>query len=139
MRYSIILSIDCEYGCLNEYRPKLKTLYQTEGDDQGEYDHIWKRSQHRKLAGVVTQRGFDSIVRKCELSMSEIDTMGMIGAPHLNCIGWSPAFSFDSMCDSDAIINAYVCPLPNKKEQRKFPLTQEGWDKIKEHLLEQYP
>lgn len=140
MDYSIILSIDCDKSCsIQELRPRTKLLVMTEGNEQLGYEEVWPKGKHRKYAGIVGQATFDRLVDHCELTMSTTETGGMLGAPHCGWIGWSPAFMFEGhQDDRDVIMQAYVCPLPNEREQKKFPLTQEGWDKIKEHLLEKY-
>ena len=142
MRFSIILSIDCPYSAsIREFMPNTKALWQTEGDSNYEYSYLggeWKKGKHRKLCGVVGEKLFKKIVDCCGLRMSSTETLGMLGAPHLGGIGNSPAFSFNCDDEPSAIISAYVCPLPNKKEQKRFPLDENGWKKIKEFLLKEY-
>lgn len=139
MEYSLILSIDCPRS-LKLPKPTSKKLYITEKDDQAEYGYLgerWKNHKHRKYCGIVTQTGFDKLVDDMGLAMSETETMGMIGAPHLD-YGWSPAFSFDNN-DSDIMMSMYVCPLPSNDEERRYYTPDDkGWSQLKKDLLEKY-
>ena len=139
MRFSIILSIDCDSETnIGTLRPTTRSLYKTEGDEQYEFEYLggtWVKGHHRKWCGVLTKKTFEKILFQYGLSMQMTETLGMIGSPHGQFS--APAISF-TVENGDEIIDAYVCPLPNKKEQRKFPPTEEGWKKIKDWLYERY-
>jgi len=158
MHFSVIYSIDVPSS-----GPALKTFYppgfhgrsphprreaeigewwKTEGDDEYGYGYLegrWTRGRHRKLCAILNKPQFAEFVRKCGLRAEAVETMGSIGA--LGCgFGVAPAISFNGDgVEDDAILNAYVTPLPAKPDmepiRKREPANDRDWDRIRSAVL----
>lgn len=70
---------------------------------------------------------------KLGLVAEDVQTMGSLGAPGFG-FGWAPAISFNGD-DEDAILNAYVTPLP---EVEKEGFDERDWQRVREAVLNVY-
>lgn len=98
-------------------------------------------AKHRKWCAFLDHDQFDEFVSWCALYAQEIETMGMLGAPGIDVIGWVPAISFDrESLEGLGYGNAYVCPVPDRiiNGKQKNPMTEKQWDRIKELMLQKY-
>lgn len=138
MLFSVIYSVDAPEGeDIDSYAPPQVDLWQqTEGDEECGYTYLegsWENGQHRKWAAVLDREQFDEFVSKLGLYADSTPTMGSIGAPGCG-YGVSPAISF-SRDDPDAILSAYVTPLP---ETRKDRCDMRDWRRVREAVLSVY-
>ena len=79
-----------------------------------------ENGKHRKWTGLLTRKQFDAFVNKLGLYAESTETMGSLGAPGCG-FGWSPAISFTGDHE-DAIVSAYVTPLPETRKTGVMPL-----------------
>ena len=138
MLFSVIFSVDVPQGVsIKSYTPPRRSLWtRTEGDEQYEYGYLegrWEKGKHRKWAALLTRRQFDAFVDKLGLVAEDVQTMGSLGAPGFG-YGWAPAISFNGD-DQDAILNAYVTPLP---EVEKQAYDDRDWHRVREAVLNVY-
>lgn len=139
MRFSVIYTADvpADEDVLDHASPLVSDLWdQTEGDGQFEYSYLegrWEGGHHRKWCAVLTREQFDEFVDRCGLVAEDAQTMGSLGAPGFG-VGWAPAISFNGD-DPDAILNAYVTPIP---ETRKESLDERDWERVREAVLAVY-
>jgi hypothetical protein len=142
MMFSVIFSIDCpkETSIRSFIPPCRKAWDMTEGDNQYGYGYLegrWTKGKHRKFCAFLTRKQFDKFVLKLCLRMENVQTMGSLGAPGLG-FGVSPAFSFNGD-DQDAILNAYVTPVPEfKPKHPERTCGERNWDRIKKAMLAVY-
>jgi hypothetical protein len=138
MLFSVIYTADVPANVrIKPYTPPRRSLWtRTEGDEQYEYSYLegrWEKGKHRKWAALLTRKQFDAFVSKLGLVAEEVQTMGSLGAPGFG-FGWSPAISF-SADDEDAILNAYVTPIP---EVEKEAYDERDWHRVREAVLSVY-
>ncbi|MBN9519457.1 hypothetical protein J0H58_13195 [bacterium] len=139
MQFSVIYSVDTPAGIdvLGHAPPHVHDLWdQTEGDGQFEYGYLegrWEGGHHRKWCAVLSRGQFDEFIRRCGLTAEDVRTMGSLGAPGVG-FGWAPAISFTGD-DPDAILSAYVSPLP---ETRKNELGDSDWERVRDAVLAVY-
>ena len=121
MQFSIIYSIDIPaHERISRFSPPhVRKLWdRTEGDEEYGYSYLegeWAKGHHRKWCAILDKKQFEEFLDYCGLFAESTETMGSLGAPGFG-FGWSPAISFQS--DSpDAILSAYVTPLPEVKKQ----------------------
>ena len=138
MQFSVIYSVDVPKGVsIKDYTPpQVRNLWdRTEGDEQYEYDYLegdWTKGRHRKWVAILNREQFDAFIEKVGLYAEDTETMGSIGAPGFG-FGWSPAISFTSD-DRDAILNAYVTPLPETSKAGD----ERDWDRVRNAVLSVY-
>jgi hypothetical protein len=137
MLFSVIYSADCPRSeSIVRFRPpKARRLWDmTEDDRQYEYSYLegeWEKGKHRKWCAMLTKAQFSEFVRATGLVAESTETLGSIGAPGFG-FGWSPAISFrDETCDQ-AILSAYVTPIP---EVRKEHGDDNDWRRIRRAML----
>jgi hypothetical protein len=138
MLFSVIYSVDVPQGVsIKSYTPPHHSPWtRTEGDEQYEYSYLegrWEKGKHRKWTALLTRRQFDAFVEKLGLVAEDVQTMGSLGAPGFG-YGWAPAVSFNGD-DQDAILNAYVTPLP---EVEKQAYDDRDWHRVREAVLNVY-
>ena len=139
MLFSVIFSVDVPQGIsIKPYTPpQVGRLWtRTEGDEQYEYSYLegrWEKGKHRKWAALLTRKQFDAFVEKLGLVAEDVQTMGSLGAPGFG-FGWAPAISFNGD-DEDAILNAYVTPLP---EVEKQAFDDRDWQRVREAIINVY-
>jgi hypothetical protein len=138
MQFSIIYSVDCPSSeDISDFAPPNLELWdQTEGDEQYEYDYLegeWEDGFHRKWAAILDRDQFDDFINSCHLQAEHTETMGSLGAPGCG-YGWAPAISFNS-CDPDALLSAYVTPLP---EISKDIFDDDDWNRVRGAVLAVY-
>lgn len=139
MLFSVIYSVDCpeNVDLLDYAPPQVADLWdQTEEDDQFEYGYLegrWEGGHHRKWCAVLTRDQFDAFIDRCGLVAEDVQTMGSIGAPGCG-YGCSPAISF-TCDDPDAILSAYVTPLP---EVEKSHFDERDWERVRGAVLAIY-
>jgi len=111
----------------------------TEGDDQYEYDYLegWEKGKHRKYCREMGKKAFHNFVERTMLYAEDVETMGSI-----THFGWLPAISFNSY-EENAILNAYVTPLPERKGKplNGKPIDDDDdrhWRNIKQAILNLY-
>jgi hypothetical protein len=141
MQFSVIYSVDaCRDAPLGEFLPcNMKHWDQTEGDEEYKYDYLegsWKGGQHRKLCALLTREQFEEFAFDLELQAEDTETMGSIGAPGFG-YGWAPAIVF-STDFYDAIVQAYVTPLPEVKGKEEGGFDDEDWDRVRRAVINQY-
>jgi len=138
MQFSVIYSVDVPQGVsIKDYTPpQVRKIWdKTEGDEQYEYDYLegdWTKGRHRKWVAILNRDQFDAFIEKVGLYAEDTETMGSIGAPGFG-FGWSPAISFTSD-DRDAILNAYVTPLPETSKVGD----ERDWDRVRNAVLSVY-
>lgn len=148
MQFFVIYSFDIIRNLsVNEFKPPfIKKWVMTEDDSEYEYDYLaddsndnkYRNGKHRKYYAELSMQQFAQFVDKCDLYMTENNTMGSIS--HL---GHLPAFSFDNYYYDEGVINmgAYVTPLPELTliDKNKDPLkdkdTDKYWEWIKSAML----
>ncbi len=144
MKFSIIYSFDCPKNVsVKCWKPKTRSMQQTEDDDQYEFGHLggnWEKGKHRKYAGILTKKQFDAFVTDLGLRASKTETMGSIGAPGF--IGMAPAVCFELWSsDPEGLLSAYVTPMPDV-DPEWFNMDEEratrAWNRIKRALLNMY-
>lgn len=139
MLFSIIYSVDTPKGVkITSYAPpQVRKLWdRTEGDSEYEFGYLegrWTKGKHRKWCAILDRDQFDQFVSHCGLCAEDVQTMGSIGAPGLG-FGVSPAISFTST-DEDAILSAYVCPIP---EVRKEQADERDWERVRRAVINVY-
>jgi hypothetical protein len=139
MLFSVIYSADvpADIDVLDYAPPQASDLWdETEGDEQYEYSYLegrWEEGHHRKWCAVLDRDQFNEFVERCGLVAEDVNTLGSIGAPGCG-FGWAPAISFHSD-DPDAILSAYVTPLP---EVRKESLDERDWERVRGAVLSVY-
>lgn len=139
MLFSVIYSLDtpADVDPLDYAPPQAGELWdQTEGDGQYEYGYLegrWEGGHHRKWAALLTRAQFDEFVRRCGLTAEDVETMGSLGAPGFG-FGCAPAVSFNGD-DPDAILNAYVTPIPETAKER---LDDRDWERVRGAVLSVY-
>lgn len=138
MHFYVVFSVDVPQGePLQPWTPRGKAWQQTESGET-EYSYLegeWEKGRHRKYVAELTRPQFDAFVDRMGLSAESTETGGI-----LTGFGCLPAISFQN--DSgDAIVNAYVCPLPNtppsafmQDEQRQ----QRTWDRVRQAVINTY-
>ena len=138
MRFSAIYSVDVPHDVrIRPYAPpQVRKLWkQTEDDKQyesGDLGGRWKKKgRHRKWTALLTQQQFDDFVCRLNLYAEDVETLGSLGAPGFG-YGWSPAISFTTD-DSDAILNAYVTPIPDQDKADKS-----NWQRVRRDILSAY-
>jgi hypothetical protein len=138
MLFSVIYSVDApEDVAINRYAPPQPELWdQTEGDECYEYGYLeglWSEGSHRKYCALLNRHQFDAFVSELGLYAEDVHTLGSIGAPGCG-YGCSPAISFTAD-DPDAILSAYVTPLP---EVEKELCDEHDWDRVRDVVLSVY-
>jgi hypothetical protein len=139
MLFSVIYSADTpsDVNVLDYAPPEVDELWdETENDDQYEYGYLegcWEGGHHRKWCATLDREQFDDFVHSCGLNAESTETMGSIGAPGFG-FGWAPAISFSSD-DPDAILNAYVTPMP---EVHKDHGDEHDWKRVRGAVLAVY-
>jgi hypothetical protein len=139
MQFSIIYSVDtpADVDVFDYAPPQVEELWdETEDDRQYEYSYFegrWEEGHHRKWFALLTRHQFDRFVECCGLIAEDVQTLGSLGAPGFG-FGWAPAISFRSD-DPDAILSAYVTPLP---ETRKEALDERDWERVRSAVLAAY-
>jgi len=139
MLFSVIYSVDVPSNVsIRDYAPpSVRRLWTTtEGDNQYEYSYLagrWEKGRHRKWTAILTRDQFDAFVSKLGLVAEDVQTMGSLGAPGFG-FGWAPAISFNGD-DENAILNAYVTPLP---EVKKEGFDERDWQRVREAVLNVY-
>jgi hypothetical protein len=139
MQFSVIYTADVpgDEDVLDHAPPQVNDLWdQTEGDSQYEYGYLegrWEDGQHRKWCALLNREQFDEFVNRCGLVAEDVQTMGSIGTPGCG-FGWAPAISFTSD-DPDAILNAYVTPIP---ETSRESLGERDWERVRDAVLAVY-
>lgn len=139
MLFSVIYSVDTtEDDNIDLYAPPhVEDLWdQTEGDDQREFAYLegaWENGQHRKWGAVLDREQFDEFVSALCLYADSTPTMGSIGAPGCG-FGISPAISF-SRDDPDAILSAYVTPMPETSKEHG---DERDWNRVVNAVLAVY-
>lgn len=139
MQFSVIYSVDLprEVSVKDYVPPQAGWLWTlTERDDQYEYGYLegrWEQGKHRKWVALLTRQQFDAFVQKVGLYAEDVETMGSLGAPGFG-FGWSPAISF-SGSHEEAIVNAYVTPIP---ETRKARSDVRDWERVRRAVLSVY-
>jgi hypothetical protein len=145
MKFSVIYSADVpgRRGGIRRYAPpEVNKLWtETEGDGQYEYGYLegrWKRGRHRKWCAVLTREQFDAFIAHCELVADTVETMGSLGAPGFG-YGWAPAISFTGEHE-DAIVNAYVTPVPEVERRSGNGERDEerDWTRVRKAVLSVY-
>ena len=138
MRFSVIYSVDVPHGVrIRHYAPpQVRKLWtKTEDDKQyesGDLGGRWeKKGRHRKWTALLTQPQFDDFVCRLNLYAEDVETLGSLGAPGFG-YGWSPAISFTTD-DSDAILNAYVTPIPDQDKADKS-----NWQRVRQDIVSAY-
>ena len=144
MLFSVIYSADCDPALsIRQYSPaNLKQWDLTERAD-GEPDEWcgewWGgKCKHRKWCAVLTRPQFEAFLNKACIYPSDTETMGSLGAPGLGH-GVSPAICFDDFRD-DAILNAYVTPIPQVERKRDLTPEEEErvWQRLRHAVIRQY-
>lgn len=141
MRFSVIYSVDVpadEY--IEDYYPPADQQWEeTEGDEQYEYDYLegrWEDGNHRKFCAILDREQFDEFISRLGLYAERTETGGSLGAPGFG-YRWAPAISFIS--DSpDAIMSAYVTPIPRGNPPSTEEQTDECWRRVKAAVLAVY-
>jgi hypothetical protein len=139
MQFSVIYSVDIPvHERISRFTPPhVRKLWdRTEGDEQYEYGYLegdWKRGRHRKWCAILDKEQFEEFIAHCGLFAEDVETMGSLGSPGFG-FGWSPAIAFRSD-DCDAIVNAYVTPMP---EVRKDHGDERDWERIRGAVLSLY-
>jgi hypothetical protein len=139
MQFSIIYTVDtpADVDVLDYAPPEVEKLWdETEGDDQYEYSYLearWEGGHHRKWCAILSRGQFDEFVQRCGLVAEDVQTLGSLGAPGCG-FGWAPAISFNGD-DPDAILNAYVTPLP---EVQKDTFDDHDWTRVRSAVLSVY-
>jgi hypothetical protein len=139
MQFSIIYSIDLpRSGQISRYAPPhVRKLWdKTEGDEEFGYSYLegeWERGHHRKWCAILDKEQFEEFIDHCGLIAEDVETMGSLGAPGFG-FGWSPAISFRSD-DCDALLSAYVTPMPEVKKQHG---DERDWKRIRKAVLSLY-
>ena len=139
MLFSVLFSADVpdDVRIQNYTPPQAEILWdQTEGDEGYEYRYLegqWEDGHHRKWAAVLDRDEFEEFVGKLGLYAETTETMGSLGAPGFG-FGWSPAISFRGD-DEDAILSAYVTPIPEVKKER---FDDHDWERVRQAVLSVY-
>lgn len=129
MLFSVIYEFDCPMDVsVRRYTPSQRRLFQMTECSDGKPsdwcgDIFQGRCRHRKLCAVLTREQFERFLNDTGLIAENVGTGGSIGAPGLG-YGLSPAISFRND-DPDAIMSAYVTPLPlvyTLKDFERFPM-----------------
>jgi hypothetical protein len=146
MRFSVIFSVDVPGDrSIRPFVPKGRAWQRTEGDEQYEYGYLegcWEKGKHRKFCALLTRKQFDRFVSQMSLYASSTETMGSLGAPGCG-FGMAPAISFDTGDWDDAILNAYVTPMPDgePKHPQHWENAEAGernWQRIRKAVLKVY-
>jgi hypothetical protein len=139
MRFSVIYSADCpsDVNVLDYAPPQVEELWdETEADESFEYEYLegrWEGGHHRKWVALLDREQFDEFTRRLGLHAEDVETMGSLGAPGFG-YGWSPAISFTSE-DPDAILSAYVTPLPEVEKEQG---SERDWRRVRKAVLAVY-
>ena len=139
MLFSVIYSVDvpATTDIRDFVPPQIKLWQKTEGNSEYDYGYLeghWKKGKHRKWCALLTREQFDEFVQKIGLHAESTNTGGSLGAPGFGH-GWAPAISFTSE-DMDAIISAYVTPVPESKKEKGG--TERDWERIRRAVLSVY-
>lgn len=146
MQFSVIYSIDVPGSVRLEqfFPPECEALWdQTEGDNQYEYSYLegrWETGEHRQFCAILNREQFEEFVSRVGLVAESTETMGSIGAPGCG-FGCVPAISFNDGGCEDAILNAYVTPLPcrrNGEPIRKDGATDRDWERVRQAVINQF-
>lgn len=137
----MIYSVDVPKGVhLAQYKPPKFRNWDCTESGPSEYDYLegdWKRGYHRKYCAILTFEEFCAFLEHTDLYAEKCSTMGSLGAPGFG-FGWAPAVSFNS--DSqDAILNAYVTPIPPEDPAPLLPgmpedVDQLDWDTVEKTM-----
>ena len=140
MLFSVIYSADCP-RCESIVRfrpPQVRKLWDlTERDDSYDYGYLegdWERGKHRKWCALLTKEQFNRFVESTGLIAEATETMGSLGAPGFG-LGWSPAIAFNDDGSQQAILSAYVTPIP---ETRKERFDERDWRRVRRAVLSQF-
>jgi len=145
MRFSVIFSVDIPADTsIRPFVPKGRAWSRTEGDEQYDFGYLsgcWAKGKHRKFCALLTRKQFDQFVSQMSLYPEDCETMGSLGAPGCG-FGFAPAISFDGN-RPDALLNAYVTPLPDGEPKHpkhwQNEATQErNWQRIRRAVLKVY-
>jgi len=143
MKFSVIYSFDIlGKGSVSPYMPTQRHLFeQTEGDDQYQYDYLadetgnedYRNGKHRKLCAVLTRKQFERFLSDVDLYPEDAETMGSLGAPGFGPY-IVPAISFTND-DPEAVVSAYVTPIPEIEVKTGITNRPETFDRIKKAIL----
>lgn len=142
MKFYVIYSFDImsDMSVKALQPPNVKAWELTETDDSYDYDYLgpeYENGKHRKYCRLMGKEAFHRFISDQCLYMSDVNTIGSITE-----FGHLPAFSFDGNTDEQWIINqnAYVTPLPEALEGKKFDksLNEKNWQLLKKALLNLY-
>jgi len=143
MLFSVIYTVDCpSHISIRRFLPSQRSLFQqTEGDERYEYSYLgdeWEVGKHRQLCALLTREQFDRFVSDTCLYAEDVQTMGSFGAPGLG-FGVAPAISFRSD-DPDAILGAYVTPIPELRWHTGHELrgSENDWERIRRAVINTY-
>jgi hypothetical protein len=120
--FSVIYSADSpnDVDVARYAPPQAQALWQqTEGDEGYEYGYLegrWEGGHHGKWVALLDREQFERFVAALGLYAEDVETLGSLGAPGFG-FGWAPALSFTAS-DPDAILSAYVTPLPETRRRR---------------------
>jgi hypothetical protein len=137
--FSVIYSADTpsDVGVGRYAPPQAEALWQqTEGDEGYEYGYLegrWEGGHHRKWVALLDREQFGRFVADLGLYAEDVETLGSLGAPGFG-FGWAPALSFTAT-DRDAILSAYVTPLPETRRQR---YDDRAWRRVRKAALRVY-
>jgi hypothetical protein len=138
MLFSVFYSADVPAGGrIRDYEPaQAGSLWTKTGSGPTEYAYLegrWEQGRHGQWSALLNRRQFDEFVDALGLYAEDVQTMGSLGAPGFG-FGWSPAISFTSD-DPDAILNAYVTPIPECRKQR---FDDRDWERLRRVVLSIY-
>ncbi len=138
MQFSVIYSVDvpADTDVLDFAPPNVADWDETEDDDQYEFGYLegcWEGGHHRKWCAILDREQFEAFIDHCGLAAERTETMGSLGAPGFG-FGWAPAISFNSD-DPDAILNAYVTPIPETNKER---CDEHDWQRVRGAVLAVY-
>lgn len=133
-QFSVIYSVDVPEGVsVRKYAPPRRKAWKCTESSQGEdseYAYLegkWAKGKHRKYCALLSKTEFFEWMHGSGLHLEDVETMGMIGAPGGD-FGHLPAFSFTADAQ-DAILYAYVCPLPERPPPDDPIVKERMWDR----------
>jgi hypothetical protein len=139
MQFSVIYNADVpnDVSIKDFAPPGVRSLWTLTEAGKGEYSYLegrWEKgSKHRKWVALLDRRQFDAFVTRLGLYAEDVQTLGSLGAPGFG-FGWAPAISFIAD-DPDAILSAYVTPLP---ETGKEGGDEHDWERVRRAVLSVY-
>jgi len=150
MLFSVIYSADCSVDeKIGELAPpRCRAWHQTERGES-EYEMFWgseklkdpwkaseAKGKHRKWCAILTRKQFDHFIKHVQIYPSQA-MGGSLGAPGFG-FGCTPAIVFADEGRPNAVVDAFVTPVPRRAYKHNRPVDDRAWDRLRRAVLAAY-